>query len=697
MSGMHSKASDYSEIMKQNIHPGLVLFFLLSVWSSVFAQEKKSIQVKAFDQQLNAYPNIELAINGKDYIRLGARGVTFAEVLESDLPPASITLKDAELEAESWNYSRGILEVIVRKKNFRLYKFFVRFKDNTPLQHTEVIHLGKNTSNFVTDHQGKFELVLGLSESTPARDQFHIRNFIISRFHISEKENSIVVEPVKSAPLAKTDKVEMKSGEEKYFKDFDLNHLDSIQSLTVFYAVFKNFQMSDLSGPMKEKMDQKFKDLMSQLEDSVKSATPFIGKISDSTFVNHDIKNLLLQAEAEHQVLDDLRHGFDEKIQIINDKLSGGLSSLDPEIRDQVWQDIVRLEKILKENELKFYRNQSDYHSILFAMKEKFFDVKDLENKLYISEVQRVQEKESFQRKIITIFLVSMGFAALAIMLLYFSKKLKMQQIELVKANNEVKRINENLEGLVYQRTALLENAHREMDTFLYKASHDLQGPICSIIGLCNIATRMVNPESLEIVERTYNTAISMDRMLKKLKVISEINQPGDGSVVLLHQELMDLKDRFRQSIRETSVNFTIECSPTVSIRSYVDVIQIILENLVENAITFASMKNGSIPEVTLKAVQQHKSVQISIFDNGVGISPEITDRVWDMFYIGNEESPGNGLGLYIVRKCVQALNGYISLESEVNKFTRIVVVIPTLEPVRNDFNPVSETFHLSA
>ena len=92
---------------------------------------------------------------------------------------------------------------------------------------------------------------------------------------------------------------------------------------------------------------------------------------------------------------------------------------------------------------------------------------------------------------------------------------------------------------------------------------------------------------------------------------------------------------------------------------------------------SFSILRKGVTPEVQLRATPQTNSLQITIVDNGVGIPADSRDKVWDMFYVANEKSSGNGLGLYIVRKCVQALNGYISMESEEDSYTRIVIVIP--------------------
>lgn len=660
-----------------SIRVGLVVLAIHMLALSTLGQDKTAVQVKTFDEKLKAFPNVELSINGGSFIEIGSRGVGFTEVATRDLPPVSVTVKNDELEAASWNYSKGILEVVVRKKNYRLHTFRLQTAGGQILQNVEVSYFGKDTIKLRTNGRGSLEVPVPNENRKPGASQFAVQGYRVDRVAPLNGEDIITVVPAQRNTPTKP--VPAKDASE-YFQDFDLTNLDSIQSLTVFYAIFKNYQFSNLDKATRDRIDAKLYSLMGKMLDSVKVETSsFITRISDSTFVSDDLRTLLQQAENEQRTLAELRTAFDSKIDLINRKVEGGIDGLDAAAREQLWQDIARLEQILKENETRFYRNQSDYFTVLATMKEKFFDVSDLETKLYVSEAQRMEDRQKFRRNILIVILVTAVFASLSILLIHISSKLKKKQGELVTANDQIRRMNENLETLVYQRTALLEKAHKEMDIFLYKASHDLQGPICSILGLCNIATHTIKGEGTELVQRTYNTAFAMDRMLKKLKVISEINRPREPSTVNLYEEFCMLQSSFSQFTRDNNIRLTIDCNRAMSFVTHRDLLHITLLNLLENALHFSALRRDTIPEVQLKGVSQGNSIQISVIDNGIGIPEEAREKVWDMFYVANEHSTGNGLGLYIVRKCVQAMNGYISMESQENRFTRIVMVIPVL------------------
>src|SRR4051812_18275792 len=96
----------------------LILFFLLC--DNIQAQEKHSVQIKTFDQQLSPYTNIEVAINNHEYVAINAKGIAFTELSDADLPIKTIKVKNDQLKAASWNYSKGTLEIIVRRKNYQI-------------------------------------------------------------------------------------------------------------------------------------------------------------------------------------------------------------------------------------------------------------------------------------------------------------------------------------------------------------------------------------------------------------------------------------------------------------------------------------------------------------------------------------------------------------------------------------------------
>ena len=662
-----------------NIHLVLLCATFFIVIHTASAQTKQVYQVKTFDQQLRPFKNIDIAINDNDYISIGNKGVAFVELADTDLPVRSINVKDDQLEAASWNLSRGILEIIIRKKSYYEVDILVRNKNQKPLAGIAVTFKGKKSVTTTTDTNGKVSLPLALDEKIFSKEQFTIDGYHIAQLQADESAAVLTIVPATPASAeTATQKQESASGSQDYFKDFDLSKLDSIQSLTVFYAIFKNYQIENMDETSRRRVDAKFQELIGQLKDSLnRNALQFFNNISDSTYLQDDINNLLAQSRLESRMLDEQQADFDEKIKLINDKLKSGFEALSEEERASLLEDIRLLERILAENESKFYKNQDSYRQVINDLMTRYFDLEDLEGKLSKSEAQRLEEQRIFRERLIAIFSLVIIFAMMVILLAYFSDRLKKQKEKLEIANAEIKRINENLEGMVYQRTKLLEEANRELDTVLYRASHDLRSPVCSIEGLCNLAAILNEEERGELFEKMVQATKGMDKLLKKLSIISEINRPGVVSSVHLCDIMETIRNRFSDIISNHRINFVVKCAPDLVINTVPNLMEVILANLIENAIFFCVLKDSKDYQVVLSAEVAKTHIELSIFDNGIGVDRSISDRLFDMFFRGNEHSKGNGLGLYIVQKSVQALGGRITVESEPGSFSKFVVSLP--------------------
>ena len=671
--------------LKKTFSLSIIIYVMLLTCGQANGQDKQFIQIKTYDQQLQPMKNVEASINGKEYVSTGNKGEAFIELSQSQLPVKTIKIKDTQYEAASWNHSKGVLEVVIRKKNYQIVSITIKDSNNVPVPNIHVTFKGKKNITIATNQEGKIDIPISLDEKINSGDQFSINDYDIVRLQQSGNGNTLVVnsnKPIVSPQQTVTSNnstvTQKPAAEKDYFKDFDFSKLDSIQSLTVFYAVFKNQPIKDLDEATRKKVDNKFNELVAQLQDSTnRNGDVFIGRISDSSFVKDDIKNLLSQANVESLTLKTQRADFDEKIKIINEKLEQGITNLDPGTRKTLLNDLLALEQLLAQNENHFYKNLNDYRQIINGLKEKYFDFQNLETRLSESEAARLEDQRIFRQRLIGVSFVVIVFVILTGLLITFSSRLKKQKKELEIANGEIKRINENLENIVSQRTKLLAEANRELDTFLYRASHDLRSPVCSIIGLCNIALHLSDGESKELVQKVANTTEGMDKLLKKLSIISEINQPSNYASITLLDVIEDVQYKFLKIIKEHNINLKVDCSAELVFYSYPSLVETVISNLIENALFYSLKRDPKNAQVEFKASIVGEKLEFSIFDNGVGIDDAIRTHLFDMFFKGHIDSKGNGLGLYIVQKSVQALEGTIAVESEEGSYTRFVVRIP--------------------
>ncbi len=263
-------------------------------------------------------------------------------------------------------------------------------------------------------------------------------------------------------------------------------------------------------------------------------------------------------------------------------------------------------------------------------------------------------------------------------------EEIQAQSEEITEAYNTISDINRNLELKIEERTNALSQAYKELDTFFYRSSHDFRRPLTTFMGLAEVAKITVKDQNaLELFAKVKETANNLDKMLVKLQSISDV-----GAQELVYKEVMlkEIFDNVCDSFKEQLVSKGIKTSSDINLQgtffSYPAMIKIIIDNLVENAISFSSKHD---PFIKLKASEENDTVVLAIIDNGQGIDHQYQDRIFEMYFRGSEQSKGNGLGLFIVKKSVEKLGGKIAFTSEYTKGSTFTITLPRNQQ-RNDF-----------
>ncbi len=670
--------------MKNCIFSILLLIFLSG---QTWAQNQTMIQLKALDQQLKPVPTLIISINDGSPNKLDAQGVAFIEIDEKDLPPKSITVQDEKLEVESWNFSRGILEIVIRPKSHKRITAVLQNEQNQPLKGIKVVFQGEVPVISLSDTNGIIAMSIPVYEDPNKTAHFVVEGYQLIERKFKGNHGYLKVTPILQATKSK-DLAPITSAQ-KHIPDvqtidrsqeFNLNYLDSIKSLTVFYALIKNLKVDQSDEELTRRIDAKFHQLIVGWEDSlnVVKSENFLRGISDTSLVQNDISLLIRQVLLEQQALTKLRNQFDSNIEILNEKLIGGGVNLSKAEKQQIVEGIARLSEILRENEEQFYQNQAHFKDALNAIRNRLQSIDDLEEKLSLSEAQRLMDNKDFVKKLKAAIGISLVLAVFGIISLVLTRKFKRQKNQLVKANSEVKRINEHLEDLVTKRTYQLQKTNKELDTFLYKSSHNLRRPLTAIIGLSNLARLTLKKEAYELFERAENTARKMDKMLKKLLNVNEIHQLSGYCPIDFSTYVQNTMNELQDLIVDNNIDVKSEIQSGIIYSSYPNLIEIIIKNLVENALWYSSInENNQRPRIKISVTQKNGQVSIKLQDNGPGIEASIREKIWEMFFVGHEQSKGDGLGLYITRKAVKALRGDIQFKSPKSGMTSFAVLLP--------------------
>lgn len=254
--------------------------------------------------------------------------------------------------------------------------------------------------------------------------------------------------------------------------------------------------------------------------------------------------------------------------------------------------------------------------------------------------------------------------------------KIEEQTKELQQSYSYISNINQELETRIEVRTAELREAYKELDTFFYRSSHDFRRPLTTFMGLAEVAKVVVkDPVALELFAKVDENARTLDRMLHKLQSISDLGAQELVYKEILLQEIITLTlESFQASIAAKKIQVNTHIKTSHTLYTYPALLKIIIQNLLENAIIFCSDIN---PSLDIRAYEQQGKLILEFSDNGQGIEDEYQSKIFDMYFRANEFSKGNGLGLYIVKKAVQKLQGQVSLQSTVHQGTTVKVTLP--------------------
>lgn len=229
-----------------------------------------------------------------------------------------------------------------------------------------------------------------------------------------------------------------------------------------------------------------------------------------------------------------------------------------------------------------------------------------------------------------------------------------------------------------------LEESHRRLEEFASAVSHDLREPLKAVASYLQLLERRYEDEldedAAEFIEVAVNSATRMREMIDGL-VTTYARIESDGKPfepVDLNAVLNDVQQILSRKIEESDAAITAEPLPMV--RGDRGQIHQVLMNLIDNAIKYT----GDEPaRVHLSAERTNDMWQISVSDNGLGIEPEVVDKVFDVFLRVHPdiEIPGTGIGLAICDRIVERHGGDIWVESELGKGSTFTFTMPVARP----------------
>lgn len=247
--------------------------------------------------------------------------------------------------------------------------------------------------------------------------------------------------------------------------------------------------------------------------------------------------------------------------------------------------------------------------------------------------------------------------------------------------------IAKDLKQILLTSKALKQRNH-ELKTLLYKVSHDLQGPLASMLGLFQVIDQ--TDHDLDTL-RYYVSLVkrSTDKLEKTVKGLLELGMKDEAQQQLTFFDARESVEKVICDLSELpdaqNVTITVAATKSVHITTEERLFRLIVHNLLENSIKYRRT-NIEHPRINIRIRPSQRGATVLIKDNGQGMSRHVQKRAFDMFYRGNPVSQGSGLGLTIVKSNVERLGGDISLKSKLQEGTEVRLFLPSIDQF--DINP---------
>ncbi len=223
-----------------------------------------------------------------------------------------------------------------------------------------------------------------------------------------------------------------------------------------------------------------------------------------------------------------------------------------------------------------------------------------------------------------------------------------------------------------------LRSVNSELDTFIYRASHDIKGPLARLRGICNVAKLTITEDEASTYFHLLDAeSKKLDSILGKLLVVKDLKTNKIKIDKVDFQDVINKSLKYLRYIQDfENVNLNVQIDSTLDFYSDENLLELIFMNLIDNSIQFKDEDKSAI-KIWIEVSRDTHFVTIRIRDNGIGIDQAIQQNIFDMHFRGTERSTGTGLGLYIVKTAVDALQGKVFVQSQPKQGTDFVFSLP--------------------
>ena len=261
----------------------------------------------------------------------------------------------------------------------------------------------------------------------------------------------------------------------------------------------------------------------------------------------------------------------------------------------------------------------------------------------------------------------------------------KIMEQDLARAHAELQDYAHNLEELVSERTATLQRTVADLEAFSFTISHDLRSPLRAMEGFAEAILEdysdKLDDHGKDYLERIKKSAVRLDRLILEVLTYSRISRSELSVVPVNLDTLMQDVMQSYPEIRAANAEIRIEHPLHTVLGAQALLVQCV-SNLLTNAVKF--VQPGSRAKVRVWTENRDSAVRFFVEDNGIGVPENLQARIFEPFQRGHPRAgyEGTGIGLAIVRKAIQRMNGNVGVQSRDGHGSRFWLELPAAPEV---------------
>lgn len=384
-----------------------------------------------------------------------------------------------------------------------------------------------------------------------------------------------------------------------------------------------------------------------------------------------DFDRISREIERERIIFEEKNKEIEQEILNIRDNLIQE-DQISEGQRKELKRYLGNMEKVVRENSEAIRQSEDRTREALDRLRMIILEKDSLnevaQGRIVQMEAKQLAVEENYQRKMIIFSVIFTALLLGSLLIYFFAVKFRRQKFWLKEVNKRLRSMQYELTGSLRElnlRKAQIEDHNSQLELFVYKASHDIKGPLRSIMGLTQIGLHDVKDTTAqEYFGHIHKSTKRLDNLLADLLRLTKAkNAEVEKQEIDLPLMVNEIIQSFKNIPHFDRVQIQVDIQEGVHFESDEKMLYSVVQNFIENGIKYCDPRKEE-PYLNISVSQGAGETVFRFKDNGLGLGAEQLPKIFDMFYKIDPNSEGTGLGLHIVKVTIEKLGGTIKVNS---------------------------------